>query len=100
MPKELRLLEQFLLHQGKEDVTDIIRTFGSDCDLHVHESGSTYRWIGILRAAEMHWKTTPHFSLFRTELEGINGSSPQIIFKTQDRYRFFTFDFDNDPDPT
>jgi hypothetical protein len=90
MVKELRLLEQYLLRQGKESVTNIITSYSSDCDLYVDESGSTYRWVGILRAAEMHWRTTADYSLFRTELEGINGVSPQIIFKTQDRYFRFS----------
>jgi hypothetical protein len=91
MARELRLLEQFLLHLRKESVTNTIGQFASDCDLHVDESGSTYRWLGILRGAELHWKTSQDFSLFCTELEGIDGASPQIIFKTQDRYVLFPF---------
>jgi hypothetical protein len=83
--RELLLLEQYLLSQGQESVTKIISTYARDCALTVSESGSTYRWIGILRAAEKHWNTSTDYALFRTELEGINGSSPQLIFKTQDR---------------
>lgn len=93
MARELRLLEHFLLHLRKESVTNTIAQFASDCDLHVDESGSTYRWLGILRGAELHWKTSQDFSLFRTELDGIDGASPQIIFKTQDRYVLFPFVF-------
>jgi hypothetical protein len=83
--KELRLLEQYLLSKGQENLNAIITTYARDCEDHVFESGATYRWIGILRAAEQHWKTTPQPALFRTELEGISGSSPQLIVKTLDR---------------
>jgi hypothetical protein len=83
--KEIRLLEQYLLSLGQESLTNIIRVYTSDCDLQVDRSGSTYKWVGILRAAEMHWKTTQEFALFRTELEGINGPDPQLVFKIQDR---------------
>jgi hypothetical protein len=85
LDKELRLMEQYLLSLGHEGLTNIIQSYSSDCDLHVDGSGSTYRWLGILRAAEKHWGTTADFALFRTELEGINGSSPQLIFNIQDR---------------
>jgi hypothetical protein len=85
LPRELKFLEKYLLSLGKESVTSIINTYHRDCDLHVDESGSTYRWVGILRAAEKNWKTTEEHALFRTELEGINGSSPQLIFKTDQR---------------
>lgn len=83
--RELKLLEQYLLAQDKESVTLLITSYARDCELLVDESGSTYRWIGILRAAEKHWNTSADHALFRTELEGINGASPQLIFKTQDR---------------
>jgi hypothetical protein len=85
LDRELRLLEQFLLSLGQASLTSIITSYASDCDRHVDRSGSTYRWVGILRAAEKHWKTSEEFALFRTELEGINGTSPQLIYKTQDR---------------
>jgi hypothetical protein len=85
LDRELRLLEQFLLSLGQASLSSIITSYASDCDRHVDRSGSTYRWVGILRAAEKHWKTSEEFALFRTELEGINGTSPQLIYKTQDR---------------
>ncbi len=69
----------------QESITNIITSYARDGDLHVDESGSTYRWVGILRAAEKHWKTSEEHPLFRTEVEGISGSSPQLIYKTQDR---------------
>jgi hypothetical protein len=83
--KELRNLERYLLSQGQQRLNTIMTTYARDCEEHVYESGSTYRWVGILRAAEQHWKTTDEHALFRTELEGISGPSPQLIFKTQDR---------------
>jgi hypothetical protein len=86
MVNELRLMEAYLLHQGKEAVTNIITTYANDCNQHIDESGSTYSWVGILRAGEKHWGTLPENTLFRTELEGINGTSPQLIIKTRDRY--------------
>lgn len=86
MVNELQIMEQYLLHQGKEAVTNIITTYANDCNQHIDESGSTYSWVGILRAGEKHWGTVPENALFRTELEGINGNSPQLIIKTQDRY--------------
>ena len=83
--KELRLLEQYLLSQDQEALNTILTTFTRACEEHVYESGSTYRWIGIMRASEQLWKTTDEPALFRTELEGISGPNPQLIFKTQDR---------------
>jgi hypothetical protein len=83
--KELRLLEQYLLSQGQQDLNNILTSYARECEEHVYESGSTYRWVGILRAAEQHWKTSEEPALFRTELEGINGSSPQLLFSTLDR---------------
>jgi hypothetical protein len=85
LDKEIRLMEQYLLSLGQESLTSIIRVYTSDCDLHIDGSGSTYRWVGILRAAENHWNTSEDFALFRTELEGINGPSPQLVFRIQDR---------------
>jgi len=79
MVNELQIMEQYLLHQGKEAVTNIITTYANDCNQHIDESGSTYSWVGILRAGEKHWGTVPENALFRTELEGINGNSPQLI---------------------
>lgn len=90
MDSELKMMERFLLHQGKEAVNNIITTHANDCNEHIDESGSTYSWVGILRAAENHWGTLPYNTLFRTELEGINGTSPQLIIKTQDRYASFS----------
>jgi hypothetical protein len=85
LPRELMFLEKYLLSIGQENLTSTINTFARDCYQHVDASGSTYRWVGILRAAEKHWKTTEEHSLFRSELEGINGTSPQIMYKTHDR---------------
>jgi hypothetical protein len=85
LEKELRLMEQYLLSLGQESLTSIIKSYASDCNLHVDGSGSTYHWVGILRAAERHWRTTEDFALFRTELEGVSGTGPQLVFKIQDR---------------
>jgi hypothetical protein len=85
LARELRYLEMYLLNINTEAITDIIRTYAKDGDQQVYESGATYRWVGVLRAAEKLWKTTDEYALFRTELEGINGASPQLVFKTQDR---------------
>jgi len=83
--KELQNLERYLLYKGQQTLTTTITQYARDCEEHVYESGSTYRWVGVLRAAQQHWKTSEEHVLFRTELEGINGPSPQIIFKTKDR---------------
>jgi hypothetical protein len=86
MQKELRLLEQYLMSQGQETVNDIILSYANDCNQHAYESGATFRWVGILRGAEKHWGTTGDCVLFRTELEGIRGTSPQLLFKIENRY--------------
>jgi len=93
LEKELQQMERFLLSLGQEDLTIIIQTFASECDLHVDGSGSTYRWLGILRAADKYWRATGDFGIFRSELEGSMGSHPQLLFKIQDRYRYLTFRF-------
>jgi hypothetical protein len=85
MVNEIRIMEQYLLSLGQESLTSIIKVYTSDCDLHVDGSGSTYKWVGVLRAADKHWTTSQDFALFRTELEGISGPEPQLVFKTQDR---------------
>lgn len=83
--RELRFLKKYLLSLGHEAVTKIIVEYGKDCEIFFEESGSTYSWVGVLRAAEEHWKTSTEHALFRTELEGISGGSPQLLVKTRDR---------------
>ena len=85
---EIRNLERYLLSQDQQNLNLIMTTYARDCEEHVYESGSTFRWIGIFHAAEQHWKTTEGPALFRTELEGTNGGNPQLLFKTQDRSSF------------
>jgi hypothetical protein len=85
---EIRNLERYLLSQDQQNLNLIMTTYARDCEEHVYESGSTFRWIGIFRAAEQHWKTSEGPALFRTELEGTNGGNPQLLFKTQDRSSF------------
>jgi hypothetical protein len=69
-------MKQYVLSLGQERLTSIIKFYISDCDLHVDGSGSTYRWVGILRAAEKHWNTSEDFAIFQTELEGIRVHPP------------------------
>jgi|688.fasta_scaffold547635_1 hypothetical protein len=78
-------MKQYLLGLGQERLTTIIKFYLSDCDLHVNGSGSCYRWVGIIRAAEKHWNTSEDLATFRTELEGISGPSPPLVFRIQDR---------------
>ncbi len=81
LSKELRYLEMYLLHNNHQEVTSTIQRAALDSQELYYESGDTFYWVGILRAAEMMWKTTEEPALFRTEEEGINGSSPHIIVK-------------------
>jgi hypothetical protein len=90
MVNKIRIIELYLLSLGQESLTSIIRVYNTDCDLHIDGSGATYRWLGILRAAEKHWNTNHEFALLRTELEGISGPEPHLVFKTQDRKVTFT----------
>ncbi len=86
LPRELKFLEKYLLSLDQEDITKIIRDHTRDGDHHFNESGSTYRWVGVLRAAEQHWKTSEENALFRTEVEGIaEGSSPHLLIRTRER---------------
>jgi hypothetical protein len=78
-------MERYLLSLGKTDLTNIIQTFASESDLHVNGSGATFRWLGILRAAEKHWRTTPDYALFRSEVEGTSGLCPHLVYNIQDR---------------
>ena len=86
---ELRNLEGYLLSQDQQNLNLIMTTYARDGEEHVYESGSTFRWIGIFRTAEQHWKTSEGPALLRTELEGINGRNPQLLFKIQDRSSFY-----------
>jgi len=85
LKKEIKLLEQYLLSQNQPHVTSILDTYARECEESVYESGDTHRWVGVLRGAEQHWKTSDAHALFRTELEGINGSSPQLLITTRER---------------
>jgi len=85
LKKELGRLEGFLLSREQQNLNNILNTYARDCEENVYESGSTYRWIGILRAAEHHWKTSEVPVLFRTEIEGAHGGNPQLIYSIQDR---------------
>jgi len=82
---ELKHLERYLESLGREDILVIMQEFKSGCEEQFDNSGSTYRWVGILRAAEELWKTGEDYCLFRSEMEGISGSSPHIVFSTRNR---------------
>jgi hypothetical protein len=85
LARELKFLKKYLLSLEREDLASIISEYATASQHLVDESGSTYQWVGVLRAAEHFWKTSDEHPLFRTELEGISGSSPQILFMTRNR---------------
>ena len=85
LKKELERLEGFLLSREQQSLNNILTTYARDCEENVYESGCTYRWLGILRAAGQHWKTSVEPVLFRTEIEGALGGNPQLIYSIQDR---------------
>lgn len=83
--KEVGNLDAYLRSLQREDVNDILND-AAQKDSKFPESGNTCTWIGIFRAAELVWRSTKDFALFRMEEEGLRGSSPQIVVKEWNRY--------------
>lgn len=49
------------------------------------DSGLTYKWVSVLRAAEVNWNKDGDLLVFRMREEGTVGESPQIIVNCWNR---------------
>jgi hypothetical protein len=83
-------LEHYLCDYGDQAVISTIKDGAEEGKIFWPESGDTYKWVSIFRAADLHFTTqdssSATFSLFRMREEGLTGGSPQIIVRCVDRY--------------
>jgi hypothetical protein len=88
----MRYLEQYLCNIGDETIVSMIKEGGEEAKLFWPDSGDTFKWVSILRGADLHWTTREatcaNISLFRLREEGLIGDSPQIIVRCADRYNW------------
>ncbi len=84
-------MEQYLCTVGDETIVAMIKDGIEEAKLFWPDSGDTYKWVSILRAADLHWTTKEacgNISLFRMREEGLSGDSPQIVVRCADRYDY------------
>lgn len=81
-------LEKYLRDTDDQEIITMIDDGAEEGRLMYPESGETYKWVSVLRAADVHWgpKDTG-ISLCRMQEEGLAGDSPQIVVKCKNRYR-------------
>ena len=86
-------LEKYLCSVGDRNILAVIEEGVEEGKLFWPESGETFKWVSILRAADLHWSNkeagSASFALFRMRSEGIVGNSPQIIVRCRDRYNYY-----------
>jgi len=85
LTKELEHLEMYLRHVGKAAVVDIIDDGAVEAKEFYELSGDTFKWVSVLRAAEVHWNTSDSIVVFRLREEGTHGDSPQIVVRGWNR---------------
>jgi hypothetical protein len=84
--KELQFLEKYLRDLGRTDITAVLNEAIEKGETDYYEFGETFRWVGVLRAAQQVWTTTDNeHPLFRMESEGVSSMSPQILVKAWNR---------------
>jgi hypothetical protein len=88
MEKELQNLEKYLYSTGDENIISVIKEGVEKGSLFYPGSGDTFKWVSVLRAADLHFSTqdVAGIALFRMREEGLAGDSPQIIVRCKDRY--------------
>jgi hypothetical protein len=76
---EIGLLHEYLLDLGNMEIEDIISK-GEEKGKNMYpDSGDTFKWISILRAADSLWSTSDECGFIRLAEEGIRGVCPQIL---------------------
>ena len=85
LQQELENLETYLRHAGKPAVIELMDNGATEAKEFYDLSGDTFKWVTVLRAAEVHWNTNDTIVLFRLREEGILGDSPQIIVRCRNR---------------
>ncbi len=90
LESEMSNLENYLRSTGDPNIISLIQDGSEEGKQFYSESGDTYKWVFILRAADIHWSTkdasAANIALFRLREEGLVGDSPQIIVKCKNRY--------------
>lgn len=88
--REMENLEQYLRSAGGDAIVSMLDKGIEEGQLFYPDSGETYKWVTILRAADLHWSSQEPedatFSLFRMREEGLHGDSPQILVNCWNRY--------------
>jgi hypothetical protein len=77
--KEVTLLEDYLRDLNNTEIIKIMDNGAEMGQIFYPESGDTFKWTSILRAADVLWNGNSQFGFIRLGEEGIAGTSPQII---------------------
>lgn len=82
---ELGNFKRYLRSLDQSGLNEIIDDADAEADKYWFESGDTYKWVGVLQAADLHWGSADEPCMIRAEDEKPRGDSPQILFKLRDR---------------
>lgn len=89
LSKELDNLERYLRHVGNATIIDMLNDGDEQGREFYADSGLTFKWVSILRAAEISWNpdeaTASGTVLFRMREDGTVGESPQIVVQGWNR---------------
>ena len=84
--KELENLELYMRHVGTPTVLQILDDGEVEGAEFYSLSGQTFKWVSVLRAAEVYWNSAgDNTVLFRLREEGTVGDSPQIVVRCWNR---------------
>jgi len=91
----MRNLELYLRDSSDEHIITMIDEGTEEGRLFWSASGETYKWVVLLRAADLFWSPqeskNAEVALFRMREEGLRGDSPHIIVRCRDRYVYLLF---------
>lgn len=83
-------LEKFLRDTDNQEIISMIDDGAEEGRLLYADSGETYKWVAVLRAADVYWgPKDAGISLCRMQEEGLAGDAPQIVVKCRNRYRYW-----------
>jgi hypothetical protein len=87
--REMENLEKYLRSDGGDEIVAMIDTATEQGRMFYPDSGETYKWVALLRGADIHWSSKEakdaSFVLFRMREEGLLGDGPQVSVRCWDR---------------
>jgi|688.fasta_scaffold431474_1 hypothetical protein len=90
LKREMENLEKYLRSAGGDAIIAMIDAGSEEGQLFYPDSGETFKWVTLLRAADLHWSSKDvsdsEIVLFRMREEGLKEGGPQISVRCWDRY--------------